>query len=105
MDEIMLETWIHPSMPIPFKLKAPLFVISTNATVGDLMDKAEAFFRLSSEEAGAPKELQIKSLWNIKNKKKGFSPDDEIGKRFVDGDTFCIYGDIVDAETLFFKTK
>merc|ERR1719382_812622 len=47
---------------------------------------------------GKPHELQISVLWNIKDHKTALSPNDPLGKHFMSGETFGIYGDIVPAK-------
>jgi len=97
MAEIKLEMWTHPSMQMPFQLKKETFTVLGTSQIADLMDKAEDFFNDASVEAGAPKELNINVLWNIKDHKKALNPNERIEKHFADGDTFGIYGDIMDA--------
>merc|ERR1719382_335781 len=50
-------------------------------------------------------ELQINVLWNIKDHKKALNPTDKLGKHFVTGDTFGVYGDIQSALSPNFKSE
>eukprot|EP00927_Polykrikos_kofoidii_P011411 TRINITY_DN1483_c0_g1_i1.p1 TRINITY_DN1483_c0_g1~~TRINITY_DN1483_c0_g1_i1.p1 ORF type:complete len:515 (+),score=107.22 TRINITY_DN1483_c0_g1_i1:73-1617(+) len=99
MTKISITMWLHPSMQIPFTFKddAKVFKIDATKSIVDLMDDAEEAFEKISAESGTPLELQINVLWNVKDHKKALNPNDIIGKHFVEGDTFGIYGDIVPA--------
>lgn len=96
-DPITLRAFFHPTMQIPFKIEADdhPFTLSGDRISADLMDEAEDLFEKLAAEAGCPLELQINVIWNVKDFKKSLNPDDTISQNFATGDTFGIYGDIL----------
>ncbi|CAK0834867.1 unnamed protein product [Prorocentrum cordatum] len=112
MDLIGLKVWVHPSMQMPFKLdpEVHLFKMEPSMLIVDLMDKLELLFeklsKKSSQETGGPcHEMQINVLWNVKDHKKALNPNSKIGDHFESGDTFGVYGDILEALDKEFKTE
>jgi len=100
MPEVTLTAWLHPSMRIPFKVDTQqdfTFTVSPRIPIVDLMDECEEAFHAVSSKAGAPMELQISVLWNVKDHKTALNPRDLVGQHFVTGETFGIYGDILPA--------
>ncbi|CAK0870717.1 unnamed protein product [Prorocentrum cordatum] len=103
---IDLTVWLHPSMEVPFKFNPQEhpFRVSPSMLIVDLMDECELVFETASKQAseqeGGPRgcfELQINVLWNVKDHKKALNPNDKIGDHFASGDTFGVYGDVMEA--------
>jgi len=97
--EMTLYAWLHPTMQIPFKFvgRQHPFQVSPDSLIVDLMDECEQVFEEVSNQAGSNLELQINVLWNVKDHKKALNPQERIGRCFVSGDTFGVYGDVQEA--------
>lgn len=93
--EITVQPFVHPSMQMPFPLQKRPVTIDKAAPIFDLMTEFEANFAECSADAGMELDFQITTIWNITNPKQALNPDDPVGRHFLEGDTFGIYGDIV----------
>jgi len=99
MAMLTLTPWFHPTMRVPFPLdmKAHPFVVPANMSVMSLMERVEALVEGLGQQAGVMVQMQIQVLWNLRNAQKALNPSESLGNCFVSGDSFGVYGDIVDA--------
>jgi len=84
-------------VPFPFDPKAFPFRIPSNTTVMTLMEKVEAIVEAQGVQSGVTVQMQIQVLWNIKNAAKALSPSEALANHFQSGDSFGVYGDIIEA--------
>jgi len=91
--ELQLTCWPHPNMKLPLTVDKFPVAISPTASVMDLMEQVETKVEGMAEEAGKPLQMQIQVIWNLKDNKTPFNPQDEVGKVLAAGDTFGVYGD------------
>jgi len=77
-----------------FDVEANTFQMAANEKIVDLMDKMEIAYE---EVSGGKLEMQINVLWNTKDHKKALNPNETIGQHFENGDSFGLYGEIMQA--------
>jgi len=90
-------------MRVPFPYDADAFVFKVNPLdeIIELMEICEDQFCILSKLDAKNKsgyDLAINVVWNTKDHKVSLNPRAPIGAHFADGETFGVYGDIVDAE-------
>ena len=99
---ITLKIWVHPVMQLPVSFSQEHVELWPTDTVADLMAKTdEKFEELAAKNTN--KKLQIVSIWgnliasSYLNHQKALKPHLKLSRHFEDGDTFRIYGELVQA--------
>jgi len=80
-------------MKLPFDVDKFLVKVNPKSSVMDLMEQVETQVEDMAQESGRPIQMQIQVIWNLKDNKKPFNPQDMVEDVLVAGDTFGIYGD------------
>jgi len=95
--ELELKCWMHPTMKPSFQLDmaAHPFRVSPSLTVMELMEKVESLIEGLGQQEGEPVQVQLQVLWNLRNQSTSLSPGEKLGNHFRSGDTFGIYGDLI----------
>mmetsp|Transcript_103986 Transcript_103986/g.293279 ORF Transcript_103986/g.293279 Transcript_103986/m.293279 type:complete len:517 (-) Transcript_103986:140-1690(-) len=94
---IVLHCVVHPSLQFPFKFDAKEhpFTVSPSITINKLMETVEETVERLAQKEDCPIQFQIQVLWNTNDQRKALSPNDIVGARFKTGESFGIYGDLM----------
>lgn len=98
-EPLELFAFFHPSLQAPFQANWKDFPVKLPAlaSVQLLMNNAEQLFEQVGNQQGKNVQLQINVIWNTKDPKKALNPTLKVGECFKTGDTFGVYGDIMEA--------